>query len=266
MLNHRERHRDGNGGLALDFLLDRNAEDVDRDLITRLFIGEGKSAACLPWPVGVVKNFKFNDLSHARSNLEDLLRLALADGASLFPALLAVKVLPIVLAPLHFLLHLLRVLLRPFAPFAHLALELLHHFMERRTTIAAKTTRASASAPAATTASSATSSTLKASHHLVDELHWIIRWLIRCFLALLLCSRGILIKHGNHDIGSTTVCSNLKERMLAWETLFAACAVVKVLANGAFVADTFDWSHSATVTGDIGVSHLSFLGGHLNWW
>ena len=202
-------------------------------------------------------------MSHARSNLEDLLRLALADGASLFPALLAVKVLPIVLEPLYFLLHLLGVLLGPFAPFAHLVLELLHHLVERRATMAAKTTMASASA--ATTASSAASSTLKAFHHLVDELHWIIRWLIRCFLVLLLCGRGILIKHGNHDIWSTTVRPDLKERMLAWETLFAACAVVKVLANGALVADTFDWSHSATVTRDIGVSHLSFLGGLLNW-
>ena len=129
--------------------------------------------------------------------------------------------------------------------------------------MAAKTTMASASA--ATTASSAASSTLKAFHHLVDELHWIIRWLIRCFLVLLLCSRGILIKHGNHDIRSTTVRPDLKERMLAWETLFATCAVVKVLANRALVADTFDWSHSATVTRDIGVSHLSFLGCLLNW-
>ena len=104
MLNHRERHRDGNGGLALDFLLDRNEESFDREIETRLIVGEGKSAACLPWPVGVVKDFKFNDLSHARSNLEDLLRLAQADGASLFLALLAVKVHQIVLEPLNFLL------------------------------------------------------------------------------------------------------------------------------------------------------------------
>ena len=53
--------------------------------------------------------------------------------------------------------------------------------------------------------------------------------------------------------------------MLAWEALFAACAVVKVLANGALVADTFDRIHSATVTDDIGVNHFSFLGGLLNW-
>ena len=131
--------------------------------------------------------------------------------------------------------------------------------------MAAKTARASASASTATTASSATSSTLKAFHHLVDELHWIIRWFIGWLLALLFRSRGILIKHGNHDIWSTSVRLDLKERMLAWKTLFAACAVVKVLANGALVADTFDWSHSTTVTSDIGVGHLSFLCGLLNW-
>lgn len=179
MLSHGKRDRDCGGGLALDFLLNRDAEDVNGHLVTWLFISKSESAASLPRPVGVVENFELNDLGHARSDLKNLLRLAGADGASLFPAILVplvTAVLHLVLellwvvfgpfaplthlvsAPLHLVLELFWVVFGPFAPFSHLFLELLHHVLEAGNTRATWTTMASASTTA-TTASSAASST-----------------------------------------------------------------------------------------------------------
>ena len=126
MLSHGKRDRDCGGGLALDFLLDRDAEDVNGHLVTWLLISKSESAASLPRPVGIVENFEFDDLGHARSNLENLLRLAGADGAGLFPAILV----PFVSAVLHLLLEFLWVVLGPFAPLTHLVSAPLHLVLE----------------------------------------------------------------------------------------------------------------------------------------
>ena len=56
-----------------------------------MFVGEGESAASLPWPVSVIENLELYSLSLSRNDLNDLLRLAHADGASVFPALLALR-------------------------------------------------------------------------------------------------------------------------------------------------------------------------------
>ena len=218
VLSHRERHRNRNGGLTLDLLFDRNTEDVDGNLVTGLLISKSKCASIFPWPVGVVEDFELDDLSHAWRNLKDLLGLALADSTSLFPAMLAVEVLPVVSAPLHLLFELLWIIFGPFAPLTHLVLELLHHFVERRTTMTA--------ASSATTASSAASSTLEASDQLVDELHGI----LGCILAFL-GSRGFFIKHGNHYIWSTTILLNLEESMLVTEALLTTGTVIEILAD-----------------------------------
>ena len=284
MLSHGKRDRDCGGGLALDFLFDRDAEDVNGHLVTWLLISKSESAASLPRPVGIVENFELDDLGHARSNLENLLRLAGADGAGLFPAILVpfvsavlhllLEFLWVVLgpfaplthlvsAPLHLVLELFWVVFGPFAPLSHLFLELLHHVLEAWTTWATWTAMATAST-AATTTSSATSSTsaaAEASHHLLDELH---RVLGRVLGLLVGSCRGIFIKHSDHDIGSSTILSDLEESVLMAKSFFAASTVVEVLADRALVAKTLDWGNTTAVASHVGVDNLSLISGLLN--
>ena len=91
MISRSERHREGSLCLASNFL-DGQAEDVDRKFIGRLLIGESESAASLPRPVGVIENLELYSLSLSWNDLNDLLRLAHADGASVFPARLTLGV------------------------------------------------------------------------------------------------------------------------------------------------------------------------------
>ena len=90
VISRSERHREGGLCLASNFL-DGQAEDVDRKFIGRLLIGESESAASLPGPVSVIENLELYSLSLSWNDLNDLLRLAHADGASVFPALLALR-------------------------------------------------------------------------------------------------------------------------------------------------------------------------------
>jgi hypothetical protein len=88
MISRSERHREGSLSLASN-LLNGQAEDVDRKFIGRLLIGESESAASLPRPVSVIENLELDSLSLSWNDLNDLLRFAHADSASVFPALLA---------------------------------------------------------------------------------------------------------------------------------------------------------------------------------
>lgn len=172
-------------------MFDRNAEDVDGELVSGLFISEREGTPSLPWPSGVVLDFELDELGHARGDLEHLFRLAKTDSTGFLPVLLAVEVTPsfavavpileLFAAPLHLLLELVRVFVGPFAPLSHLALHFIHHILEgRRTTgTAVATTATTTTATASTSAASAT----KVLHQLVDELHGVLG---SRFLALLL--------------------------------------------------------------------------------
>jgi len=175
-------------------LFDRNAEDVDRELVSGLFISEGEGAPSLPWPSSVVLDFKLNELGHTRGDLEHLLRLAKTDSTGFLPAVLAVEVAPsfavavpvleLFAAPLHLLLELFRVFVGPFAPLSHLALHFLHHLLIGRGatgTAMASTATTTTTATASTSAASAT----KVLHQLIDELHGVLG---SRFLALLFAS------------------------------------------------------------------------------
>lgn len=236
VLSHGKGNLNGNLALSFDFLFDRDAEDLNGNLVTGLLVGKSQRAATLPWPVGVVKNIKLNDLSHTWSDLEHLLGLAGAHSTSFLPTVLSLEVLPIlwVGAPLHLLLELFRVLLGPFTPFAHLRLEFLHHLDEVRTAVLA--TSASVAATTSTTTTTATATTAMTSkvlHHLVDELHGIRLSVLALFLVFGIC---LFVEHGDHNIGSATVLFDLEEGMLVAESLLASGTVVEVLADGALVA------------------------------
>lgn len=91
MISHSKGHREGGLSLASNFL-DGLTEDIDRKFIGRLVIGESESAASFPRPVSVIEDLDLNVLGLSRNDLNDLLRLAHADGASFFPALLTLEV------------------------------------------------------------------------------------------------------------------------------------------------------------------------------
>jgi hypothetical protein len=59
--------------------------------------------------------------------------------------------------------------------------------------------------------------------------------------------------HGDHDVGSATLLSDLEERMFVSEAFFACFAIVKVSADAALVTDSLDGHSIASVTGDTGV-------------
>ena len=257
---HAERNCYSSGALSFDFLLNRNTKDVNWELIAWLIIGKGQSAASFPWPVSVIEHVDFDNLSHARSDLKALLRFALADGTGLFPAMLSVEVLPLVIAPLHLLLPFLGVLLGPFTPLTHLGLELLHHLVHWRATgsMASTTT-----ATTATTTASAASAAIKASQKLVDELHRVIRGLLAFFLIIGWCN---LVKHGNHDVWSSAVLTDLEESMFVAETLFTGSTVIEVLANGALVAKALNGVDATAIASDIGVHDSGLLLSLLDRW
>ena len=238
-LSHRERNLESSGCLSFDFLLDREAEHLDGALVKVLLVRQGQRAVGLPWPVGVVEDFEVDDLGLTWQKLKDALGLFLADGASLFPALLAVEV-P-VLATLHvFGLH------------AHLVHEFLDHALEGSTTSATAMTTSATAASAATTAESL--------HHLVDELHGVF---VLCFLVLGF-SWVFITKHGDHNVGSSAWLANLEEGVLVVETLLASGAVVEVLADAALEAKTTDWAFLAAITGDALVDSVKVLSGLLD--
>lgn len=217
-------------------------------------------------------NFDFNNLGHTRSNLENFFRLAQANSASLFPAVLptilvaTVEVLPlasahvrILLGPLgavsNLLLELVRVLFGPFTPFSHLALELLHHPVHRGTT---SFTMASTTATTTATTTSSAASATEVLHQLVDELHRISRGI---FALLFFGHWIVLTKHSDHDIGGATILPDFEEGMIVTETFFARSTIVKVLADRALVAQALDWANTTTIASDIGMDNSCLLGG-----
>ena len=192
--SHCDGHRDRRGGLALDFLFDGNAENVDRKLVSGLFISKGESAPSLPWPSSVVLDFELDELGHARDDLKHLLRLAKTDSTGFLPVVLAVEAAPsfavavpvlgnFFAALLHLILELFRVFIGPFAPLSNLALHFLHHLHEGSRAIGemASTATTTTTATASTFAASAT----KVLHQLVHELHGVLG---SRFLALLFAS------------------------------------------------------------------------------
>jgi hypothetical protein len=88
MISEREGHSEFGLSLTSNFL-NRQTEDINRKFIGRLVIGESESAASFPGPVSVIEDLDLDILSKSRDDLNDLLRLVHADGASFSPALLA---------------------------------------------------------------------------------------------------------------------------------------------------------------------------------
>ena len=248
VLEHSERDLESARGLALDLLSDRHSEDLDGDLEVALLVSESDGATRLPWPEGVVEDLDLGKLGHAWSDLNHILRLALADSTGLLPVLLALEVVPVLAALLELSLPLIWIL-------TEVLHELLHHVTEGRASVTTTATTTTTSAAASTTAA-ATEATLASEllHHLVEEIHWV--------LALLLLGL-LLIDHSDHDIGGTTRLSDLQEGVLVAETLLTLRAVVKVLADGALVADALDRGDLAAVTGDVLMDSLSLLVVHL---
>lgn len=174
--------------------------------------------------------------------------------------MLSIEILPLAVAPLHLLLPFFRVLLGPFAPLTHLGLELLHHLVHWRATSTVASTTA---ATTATTTASATSAATKASQKLVDELHWVIRGLFALFLII---GRRLLVKHGNHNIGCSTVLTDLEESMFVTEALFTRGTVIEVLANGALVAKALNGAGATAIASDIGVHDSGLIFSLLDRW
>ena len=245
--SHRERHLELGGGFAFDFLVDGKVEHLNWELHIGLLIGEGQGATSLPWPVGVVEDLKFDDLGHTRGNRDNTLRFLLQDGASFLPWLLALEV-PLLTALLHLLLDVLDVEVS--VAVAHLGHELLDHLLEHGRAATATSTTTVTSTSAATTTFLVAAA--KGVHHLVDEV-------LRVFGLLFLGSGVLLVEHGNHDIGSSTVLRDLEEGVLVTETLLTLGAVVKVLADTALVAQALDRVDTAAVTANILVDNLSLL-------
>ena len=93
--SHMISDSEGNSEFGLSLtsnFINRQAEDIDRKFVGRLVIGESESAASFPGPVSVIEDLQFDILSKSRNDLNDLLRLTHADGASFSPALLALEV------------------------------------------------------------------------------------------------------------------------------------------------------------------------------
>jgi len=80
-----QRDFDLQRGLALDFLLDWNIDDLDGEIGKGLVFAEGEAAALLPWPEGVVKNFNLFDKRGAWASIKDFLRFGDDLGSLLLP-------------------------------------------------------------------------------------------------------------------------------------------------------------------------------------
>jgi hypothetical protein len=234
MLGHSERHREGGFGLASNFLLNRQAENINRKFKAGLVIGEGQGAVRLPGPVGVVEDFKLDGFSSSWDDLNGLLRLALADGTSFLPALLALEV-PLgahVLVPLRSTLTnlLLPLLISPVLTLTVLEFvqEFVDHVLERVTVFA----HASAST------GSFAASLAEGLQHLADESH---RVLIPVQLTLsFLLVLGLFFIDDNHNIWGLTRCSDFEHSVVMTLTLFTGSAEVEVLLDGGLVANAAD--------------------------
>jgi len=161
---HSQGHRECTRGLSLDFLFNRDGENLDGHLSSWLLVSKSERATLLPWPVGVVKDFDVNDLSGTGCKLDDTFGLFGADSTSGFPIFLAVKVPVLVTAIV--VAELLAKLLHLFLELgvvAKVAHELMHHVLE-----AATATSTAAMTSAATTTSTTSWSELL--DHLLDKV------------------------------------------------------------------------------------------------
>ena len=96
--SHRDGDLEGGAGLTLQSLGDRHLEDIQRHLtVLRLLVGEGDHAVGFPGPVSVVEDLNLDHGRLIRGEPEHFLRLALENGAGLFPALLALTALLLIL-------------------------------------------------------------------------------------------------------------------------------------------------------------------------
>ena len=233
-------------GLTLDFLLNRHVEDLNRHLETGLLISKSESAAEFPGPVGVVKNINLDDFGGAWSHLDNVLRLAGADGAGLFPVLLALEV-PVLVAStaafvvLPFLLELFELLLDLFV--IEVADEFVDHVLEATASSATAASTTSAASVMATTTSELADHLLNEGGGVTASLGFFLRGLF-------------LWQHSDHDIWCATGLTDLEEGVLVVETLLALGAVVEVLADGALVAQANNWSDVAAIAANIGVDSL----------
>ena len=260
MLGDSEGHREGGLGLASNFLLNGQAENINRKFKAGLVIGEGQGAVRLPGPVGVIEDLKLDSFSSSRDDLNDLLGLALADGTSLFPALFALEV-PLgvhALAPLRSTLTnlLLPLLIGPVLALTVLEFvqEFVDHVLERVAVFA----HAFASAGCSFAASLA-----EGFEHLADESH---RVLISVELTLsLLLILGLFFVDDNHNVRGLTRSSNLEHSVVMTLALFTGSAEIEVLLDGGLVTNATDGLPlGAAIAGHALMDGLSLLSGHVN--
>ena len=259
MLGDSEGHREGGLGLASNFLLNGQAENINRKFKAGLVIGEGQGAVRLPGPVGVIEDLKLDSFSSSRDDLNDLLGLALADGTSLLPALFALEV-PLgvhALAPLRSTLTnlLLPLLIGPVLALTVLEFvqEFVDHVLERVAVFA----------HAFASAGTFTASLTEGFEHLADESH---RVLIPVELTLsFLLILGLFVVDDNHNVRGLTRSSNLEHSVVMTLALFTGSAEVEVLLDGGLVANATDGLPlGAAIAGHALMDGLSLLSGHVN--
>jgi len=249
-------------------LLNGNIEDFDGDFKVGLFISKGDRATLLPRPERVIENFYLDELGHARSNLEDLFRLALDYSTLLFPALLvpvasathsahaATLVFPLLLAPFHLFLPLFRVLVLPVFPLTELSHELLHHVTTLTTSTSTSTTTTAATSETSSSSERMWTRVLLAFrtahesfHHLIHKIFWTV--------FSFLFHGCVFRQHGDHDIRGTTRLFDGKHGVLVRQALLTSGAVIEIFTHGALVADSNDRGHTATITSNILVNGLT---------
>ena len=276
MVGRGERDREGGSCFTFDFLLNGNAEDVDREFEAGLLVSEGQGAVGLPWPVGVVEDLNLDDLSHTRNNLDDIFGFALANGTSLFPALLAFKVPVLVsmvtmvaLAPV--LLELLSALGSLLLPLlwgpvlAFTTAKLLHEVANH---VLQGTTAATAAAASTTSSTEATASTTGSSteciHHLANELHGVLALVLALGFFLFVFLLFFFIGNDNHDVRSAARLSDFDKGVFMALAFLTRGTDVVVLADGALVADSTDGVHATAIALNTLVNSLSLLRGHVD--
>ena len=256
-------HRDGNreGGLSLTSkFLDRNTENIDRKLIARLVISKGESASSFPGPVSVIENLNLDILSLSRNNLNDLLRLVHADGASFLPVLLALEV------PLgvHFFVPLRSALTNLLFPFcispvlALTILELVEEFVDNILEWVASFAAANVAALVST------GYFTKGLHHLANESHRVLVS-VNALSFFPILGLIIFISDDNHSIRGTTWSPNLKHCVIITLALFTRSTHIEVLLDGGLVTNATDrFVVRAAIARDTLMDNLSLLSSHIN--
>ena len=260
MLGHSKGHREGGFSLASDFLLNGQTENINWKFIGRLVIGEGKGAARLPGPVSVIENLDLDRLRESGNDLNGLLRLALADGTSFLPALLALEV-PLGVHGLVPLRSTLTNLVLPFRISPILALAILESVKEFADHLLVGIASFAASDVASVVS---TAGLTKGLQHLTNESHRVL--VLVGSLSLLSILRVIsIVIDDNHNIRGTTRSPNLEHSVVVTLALFTRSAHIEVLLDGRLVANALDrllvW---AAIARYALMDNFSFLSCHIN--